>query len=253
MIKPNKMQYTCKYCGRKYKRKVYFDRHVAACELLSKSKLERQQDDERCSDTPTMRKMYDMLMSLARKNQALEKKVEELTKWAAIKKKKLHVIEWLNNNYSDVANFNDAVSAKSVSYKDMEQVCKYDYIEGITCIIQKWFPIENSSTLPIKAFDQKDKTLFIKCDDGWHTMAPEQFEKVISNIGKQLIGHFVAWQNKNKHRITHSDYSDEYTKKLQCVFGGNYSSQQIYTRIKRNIYKFLKMNLKNIIQFEFAF
>ena len=34
--------HTCLYCQREYQRKVYFDRHVIACQFLSKTKKDNE-------------------------------------------------------------------------------------------------------------------------------------------------------------------------------------------------------------------
>jgi len=67
------------------------------------------------------------------------------------------------------------------------------------------------------------------------------------------MGHFVDWQNANKHRIADESYQKTYTDNIQKVLGGNYSKRNPNMIIKRNLYKYLKMNLKNVMQYEFSF
>lgn len=241
----------CAFCLREYKIKVYFDRHVAACELLRKSTSERNDDVEKNADIPDVRKLYEMVLVLAQKNKALEEKVEELSKYVAVKKKKLHVKEWLDQNYGMIQTFDSFMHTKKLTRDDYKIVCKYDYIEGITLILKNMFPIDLESTLPIRAFDQKDNTFFVKNDDGWNTMSTTELEGLIASIGKQLMTMFVLWQETNKHRLTQDSYTEEYMDILQKMLGGNYSNEVILSKVKRNLYKHLKTNLKSVIQFEF--
>ena len=241
----------CPNCLKEYKIKVYYDRHVSACELLQKSTAQRNDDVEANADIPDPRKLYEMLLALAVKNKALEEKVEELSKYVAVKKKRLHVKDWLDQNYSDIQTFDSFMSKKTITDNDYKDVCKYDYLEGISMILKKMFPLESESSLPIRAFDQKDNAFFVKTDDGWNTMSTTELEGIISSIGKQLITRFVAWQEANKHRLTQDSYTEEYMETLQKMLGSNYSSESVVVKIKRNLYKHLKTNLKSVIQLEF--
>jgi len=248
-----KTTFNCPNCNRVYKRKIFYDRHISACELLQKSKQDRTDDIERCSDTPSLRSLYEMMISLATRNEALERKVDELTKCVSIKKKQMNVVDWLDNIYKNVPTYSKYIEENTVSPEDMELLWKYDYIEGIIHILRNWFPIENENNLPIRAFDQKDNTFFINTESGWKVMNTSQLENLIGRIGKEIMNHFVIWQDKNKHRMERDDYAVEYTTKLKKVIGGKFTKEQCNNKIRRNFYKYLKSNLKNVIQYEFSF
>ena len=153
---------------------------------------ERHDDDEAACDA-LMLKMYDMILALSARNRVLEDKVEELTKWAAIRKKRLHVVQWLNDNYQETCSFNDYICEFEIDKTHFELVTKYDYVDGIYCILKKMFPVDEESKLPIMAFDQKDNTLFIKKEDGWHQFAIEEYQMFIGSIGKKYR-HFVNYR-----------------------------------------------------------
>ena len=90
--------HTCLYCQREYQRKIYFDRHVIACQFLSRTKKENEIEFEELSDTPNIRDLYKIIMELASKCGQLEEQMKEVTKWTNIKKQKLNIINWLNEN-----------------------------------------------------------------------------------------------------------------------------------------------------------
>ena len=248
-----KPKYSCPCCMRKYVVKTYFDRHVAACELVHKTKKERKQDIEAHADTPDHRQLYEMVLALASKNRELEEKIEALEKWANIRKKRLHIKDWLDENYENVATFDAAISDFRITKAHFEAICEYDHVEGITMIMKQFLPLENEADLPLKAFDQKENILFAKKADGWETLTPSELNAVITRISKQIMEYFVAWQEENQHKTEQERYQEIYMDRLQKVIGSNFKKDQIYTRIRRNLYKHLKMNLKNVIQFEFMF
>ena len=119
-------------------------------------------------------------------------------------------------------------------------------------ILKSVFPLDDESSLPIKGLIKKT-ILFVKKDDGWSVLSTSELENMISIIGKSVMTKFVNWQTKNQHRLHEDSYSEVYTSTLQKVIGGNYTREQSFTRIRRGLYKYLKMNLKNVIQFEFMF
>ena len=118
-------------------------------------------------------------------------------------------------------------------------------------ILKEYLPLENEADLPIKAFDQKDNVLFVKKKDGWETMNPNELNLIVTGIAKKIMNQFVQWQEINKDRTEQDKYQDLYVDRLQKVLGSNFKKDQIFTKIRRNMYKHLKMNLKNVVLCEF--
>jgi len=240
----------CPHCERHYKRKINYDKHIHGCKLLMMTKKERYYENEKKCDTPNIRELYEMIIILSKKNEILERKVEELQKINAIKKKRINIIEWLNNNNPNISLYCQFSSKQEIFEEELEYVWECGYIDGISKILQRWF--KDKELLPIKAFDQKENTFYIKTIDGWIIMTPELFNNEISRINKQLMQYFVKWQQENVHRISNEDYMDEYTNKFQKIMGSNYTRDQINYKITKNIYKYLKINIKNITNIEYS-
>jgi hypothetical protein len=239
--------YICSNCYRSYKIKGYYDKHISACALLHKSNKERREDDE---PIPDHSQMYDMILVLVEKNKKLESKIDELSKWANIKKKQVHVKEWLDENYPDNITFDALVKNIEIDLEQYYLFCEQDYIDGCIMIIKSLLPL---SELPIKAFDQKPDIFYIHTLSGWKTMQPNELERALTMIERKLMTHFVKWQNTNKHRMHNESYISEYTTILQKVIGGNFTKTQTYSKIRKKLYKHLKVNLKNIIEIDFMF
>ena len=136
----------------------------------------------------------------------------------------------------------------------MELIFKYDFVNGFMYIFQELLPLEKEAELAIKAFDQKDGALFIYNDEGkWSMMDSKQLEQFISYISRLIMTEFVKWQTENIDKMKDEEFSDMYTKNIQKVIGANYSMEQLNMKMKRELYKYLKMNLRNILQYEFSF
>ena len=250
--------YKCKFCDRGYKSKNYYNRHILVCEIISKPSSEREQEDEESTDTPTLRKMYELLLEMTFKYSKLERKYNELHKSIESKRKKLNIIEWLNHNYTNAIKFSDWCDNLKLERKHLEFIFETNYMPGIINIFEEFLPISKESELFVKSFDQKVNTLFIFVDEEkkWKVMNDEEFGKMVSVISKQIMSEFVKWQdeNSNIHKTKRDDNFDiEYAKNIQKVIGAKYTKQQLYTKIRHSLYIYLKMNLKNIIEYEFSF
>ena len=69
----------CPHCHRSYQRKMYFDRHVAVCEMLCKSKKDRAAEVEEQADIPTVQDLYKVVMAMTIKYNQLEQKMQEMS------------------------------------------------------------------------------------------------------------------------------------------------------------------------------
>ena len=102
-------QNSCKHCGKKFTRKIVFNRHIILCEILNNPKTKREslcEKEENISENiPNPSEMYNIILELAFKCSALEKKVEELSCSSSLKKSKVHILDWLNATITPTRNF----------------------------------------------------------------------------------------------------------------------------------------------------
>ena len=240
----------CCFCSKKFTRKTYYDRHTLICELLSKSKKERNVEMEEHKDTPTVRKLYEIIMEMSIKYKKMEEKLEELSKYVDTKKKKINIIEWLNTTCksSDPCKsspFELWMKKIKVERKHLESIFSHDYVYGALHIL-KDFNNEH-----IRCYDQKDDTLFIFTNETnetatatWSEMKPQQFDKMMDFISKQFLHEFVLWQNENKHRMEDDNYAMTYMINIKKMNGGNNTTtEQLYRKIHREVYKQMKTSL----------
>ena len=75
-------------------------------------------------------------------------------------------------------------------------------------------------------------------------MTQQQFDKMMDFISKQFIHEFVLWQNENKHRMEDDNYAMTYMKNIRKMNGGNNTTtEQLYRKIHRELYKNTKTSL----------
>jgi len=250
------MVHICKYCDRKFTRKVYFERHENACGLMRKSSDERRFELEEHVDTPTQRKQYELLLELAHMVKKQEQQIQTLTRIIQrTQKKKLSVVAWLDENAHPRQSFEEWYSLLEFDRAHLEMVFETDHIKGMLRALESKAPVDSIFTLPIRSFKQKENVLYIFDGEKWQAISPDQLKTFITFISRGISKQFNNWVDKHQNKIdnTHSDFSTTYLEKLYKVNGGKFSSEHIHSRVKRGLYQHLKTDLQNVIEYEVSF
>lgn len=253
--------YECGYCNKSYKIKKAYEKHFLLCSVINKSTLERKSENDISENIPSIREMYNIIQILIMKNNKLEQQVEKMSSWIHNNKKKVNVIEWLNENIIPSIDYNNWIDSIQINQNDMESVTNHNFIEGINQIIKRILGIgfesynthqAESINLPIKAFEQKDN-LFVFNNTRWSIITVEEFDLLYNKITRGLIGQLKIWQDINQKRLFDSGFTEKYIENVKKVTGGELTKEQQYYKIKQLFYNNLKINIKNIIQYEFVF
>ena len=240
----------CTFCQRKYKSNHHYRKHMTLCAFFSKTS--REDADE--NNVPSRKVLYEIIVDMAGKYSKMEQQLEKLNKWAEMKKRKLHIVEWLNENYSMETKFDEWCKQITINRSHLELVFKFDFVAGVMYIFQELLPLSEERNLPIKCFDQKENTLFV-CNgknEGWGAMSGKQFECLVGLVSKQLVNELAEWQNENINKMSHEDFGILYANNVLKVLGGSMPREQLYSKVKRGLYKYLKMSLRDIIQYELS-
>jgi hypothetical protein len=251
---------TCLHCHREYQRKVYFDRHVITCQFLSKSNKERQLEFEELADTPSTRDLYKIVMELAAKCNQLETQLKEVTKWATIKKQKLNILDWLNehsvneqrvNEVGGCASFKDLLNAITITQDDLNVLFDTDYTGGVMHVLKRH--LNNSEVSPLCAFTSKVNVFYVFTEKEWVLCNNEYYNKLMHLLDKQFMGAFIQWQNENKHKGSSDDFALLYSKNMKKVMGGAFTREQLYSRIKKELYTHIQCDPPNILEYEISY
>ena len=246
---PNKI-FNCGYCGKLYSRKSSYERHVLCCEILSQPQRERQLKVQDLDGTPEITKLYQIIQELVHKQAKQTKEIDKLKQFVNKTKKQLNIIDWLNDNCNKTLTFDKFITNIELERRHLEYVFKYDFIDGMMYIFQELFPL--SDELPIRCFDQKPGTFFIVKNDNWVVMTALELENMLNTINRMIIKEFGQWQTDNIDKIVKDErFNDIYNENVIKVLGTKRPHDVTFTRIKNRLYKYLKFNLKRIIQFEF--
>lgn len=243
--------FQCGFCGKKYSKEGFYKRHELNCEIKNLTEGKKREDEDHVSFTPNETTI--IIKKLLEKINNLENEMKNMKVWIDKQKRKCNIFDWLEKSYKPSSNLNDWVNNFKFNNSHLNLVLKYNYIEGMTLIFQKLFPIEESKDFPIKCFDQKNNIFFKYENDKWTCLQPKEFDNIVFKIQKALIKMLKDWELKNKHIVNDERKNEIYFQNIKKVMGGNLEELTTRRRLVNGIYEYLKFNLKEIVEYDFVF
>lgn len=226
---------------------------MALCELMSKTTRERKLENEERADTPTVRALYEIILELNHKMIKMDHKMQEMSKWVDSKKRKINMVDWLQEKHTEgiTMDWDQFTKSFRVQREQLDHLFQTDYTSSIVTILADKLSQESTLNNPLKAFDHQINTFFAYVNKQWCILPDKLLQNLINIIGKQLLDEFVLWQTENASRMDQDDFALKYSANVKKIMGGNLSREQIYTKIKIELYKCLKVHVKSIMEYQF--
>ena len=77
--------------------------------------------------------------------------------------------------------------------------------------------------------------------------------KILFNIlNKKIINLFNKWQSSKLNELEKEKFSEEYIKKVQKIIGKDINDFSQFNKFKNKLYNDIKVNIKNIIEYNFS-
>lgn len=234
------MDYECNFCNKKYKRKTHFDKHILLCEITHKCLRHSETITDDRIDIYNTEQLSNLVLILMNKVNNLEKKIEKIN---IVNKKKINIENWLNENqvFHPTINFDKWIQSIEIDETNINNIIKNDFILGITLLIKPYICEVN---IPLKAFDKKVNELYI-FNDKWLLMTHKQFDNFINHLSKQIL------QKGINIVMTNPNLNKDFAINIKKLNGGNFKNDKIHLNIKKAIYDEIKVNIKNIVEYQF--
>ena len=233
-------------CGKKYKNLKSFQEHRALCEMI------RLNRTDLAEDIPSTQEMWLAMKALIKKNDRLEKKVTELSSWLNKNKKKLSVIDWLNEKIKPETSYENWLEDIELNEEDLNDIFANDFINGMSSIICKRLVKNGDENTPIRAFEQKQHILYIYNGTKWAPQNNDEFTKMIDSLHIKVQNEFSKYNKKNAEMLKDYNKCEEWYKNIQKIMGTKYDLPTSVKKINIKVYSHLKLNLKNIVEYEFT-
>ena len=254
---PNKIKQPakcCIYCGKSYIKKINLDKHVIICELLNKSKtsLTIEEDD----NIPSQKMLYQILLELGNKFNKLEEKVDELNKWVVKTKKKINIIEWLNNNIKPEIKFDFLIEKILIYQDDVKYLFDNSFADTLNNIFSRNIYKFSESNYPIFAFVQKTNIFYIyeNEDVRWIELSVEKLTKFLNRVHIKLFNIFREYKKENSEKIScDENFSLLCSKTTIKMMDIDFRQETILGKIKTIMYSKMKTDMKALVEYEFEF
>ena len=147
---------------------------------------------------------------------------------------------FLNETCKDAMNITEFVNSLVLTFKDLEDLGRYGYTQGITNIFTRGLQATEVSKRPIHCSDMKRLIIYINDVNGWEkdNSSQEKVIQLIKKIAGKNLRQATEWMRIN-HSMIHGPDSYEqrqYLKMISQWFGGtDEENVKIYNKIIRNI------------------
>ena len=147
---------------------------------------------------------------------------------------------FLNETCKDAMNITEFVNSLVLTFKDLEDLGRYGYTQGITNIFTRGLQATEISKRPIHCSDMKRLIIYINDTNGWEkdNSSQEKVIQLIKKIAGKNLRQATEWMRIN-HSMIHGPDSYEqrqYLKMISQWFGGtDEENVKIYNKIIRNI------------------
>ena len=147
---------------------------------------------------------------------------------------------FLNETCKDAMSITEFVNSLVLTFKDLEDLGRYGYTQGITNIFTRGLQATEISKRPIHCSDMKRLIIYINDVNGWEkdNSSQEKVIQLIKKIAGKNLRQATEWMRIN-HSMIHGPDSYEqrqYLKMISQWFGGtDEENLKNYNKIIRNI------------------
>jgi len=248
--------YCCALCGNKYIREKTRDKHFILCQIKigkPKRKSRAQQEEEGIYQRlPTQREMAQLIVNLTYKNERLEERVNELSRWVETKKKKIDIVLWLNSHELIRPSFSFHVWQTKVRIDGpgIQSFLKDDFHSSF---VEIFLTLDSHyETLPLMAFDQKPNTIYSYQAEpaAWEVLSNENLIHCLKLVHWRCIKAFREWKNTSVNNSAEDPEFHAYNLAIIKWIEKDFTHVATLNRIKRDIYDKIQVNFKNITEYE---
>jgi hypothetical protein len=259
---PNKIKQPaqcCIHCGKSYVKRVNLDKHVTICELLHNRRNTSLVIEDEEEPLPSQRKLFHMLIELGQKYNKLEDKVEELNKWVVKKKKKINILEWLNDNNTPTIVFDSLIDKITVNEDDIKNLLENPFNEVLNDIFSRTIYNFNEEENPMFAFVQKSNVFYVYelIDNNkkvWVELSKEKLIKFLNKVHTKILKAFCGFKQERIQEIRASDnYSIKCDKTMVKIMSVEFKQESILSKVRSMMFAKMKTDMKALIEFEFEF
>lgn len=259
----------CEFCGKCYKTIVNLNKHILLCEVVNRTLNKPGTIDKSINENlPSPENMYKIIESLAMKYNKLEEKMEQLQKWVDKKKKKINIIEWLNENdkIKPSYTFNSIFDKLNITQTTVDFLFTNTFYDTVNEILSNYYNNNNNTcnpennAIPLFAFNQKANVIYVFNknavveESSWKELSKDELADFLDKLQTKISKCLKAWKNINEDKVRNDNkYSELYSKTIIKIMDVKFNNETTITKYKSLLYNKIKVDMKNLIEYEYEF
>ena len=256
----------CEFCGKCYKTIVNLNKHILLCEVVNRCVNKPGTIDKSINENlPSQETMYKIIESLAMKYNKLEEKMEQLQKWVDKKKKKINIIEWLNENdkIHPLYYFDSIIDKLHITQTAVDFLFSNSFYDTVNEILSNYYNNHNNcnqenNTIPLFAFNQKANLIYVfnknDAQSSWKELSKDQLVDFLDKIQTKITRCLKEWKKINEDKVRNDNkYSELYSKTIIKIMDVKFNNETTLTRYRSLLYNKIKVDMKNLIEYEYEF
>ncbi len=248
---------TCIYCTKQYVREKSLSKHQIMCEMVFNKRSRNNVNSEDDEPVYTLKQLNTIIKELVLKNAKLEEDVKELKKYLLKEKKKFNVIDWLSTNIITTYSFDEIIDKITVEIKHVEYMRYNKLLDTIYLIIDDHIRLEQPDEddkhkrIPIVCISEKKNTFYIYTDN-WIEFSQGDMICLLNKLHKKILIKLCEWKRINLQKIQTDDkYFEIYNKLMLKLMDIDFKKDCVITNVRTVLYNKLKIDVKNILEYDF--
>ena len=214
-------------CGKKYKHKQSYNRHIKKCEFIEKN--EKDEKDENIN-------YKEMFYCMMNENKELRDQITNILPKIGNNtniKQKFNINVFLNEQCKNAININDFINSIQVSLEQLDLIKNKGLEQGLSDVI-----IENINKLslyerPLHCTDTKRETLYVKDNDSWEKdESNKKVKKVIKDVSTKQYKALKEWTQNNPDFKDNENKQEYFAKTLSTI---GKTSDSVDNKIIKNL------------------
>ena len=241
------MNYSCANCSRTFSSKTTCNKHVVYCATITEIKLCQNEPNEKKYTETQRDKLINLLIW---QNHQLKKQVSSLANkiQGLQKKRRIEIISWLDSKKKPRFGWKDFIKQTEVREQHFSTALNNTLVDGVEeCLKEILLDLD----LPLVAFRQKDKTLYVYDDDVWKILEKDAFTKSMQTIVFKIQQFYFIWRSKNQALFDSSEEwknkDIDYSRKMMGMDTANIS---LLGKLYSSVYDTIKKDMDEVMRYD---
>lgn len=227
-------------CGKKYKHKSSYSRHIKNCNKKN-TVVEDSFEISNYENSDIKKILKDIL----KENKELKNEIKNIK---TTTNNNISINVFLNENCKDAMNLTDFIENMKLSIEDLQYSGKYGYVKGMSNILMKNLTDIDPKQRPLHCSDPKRLKFYVKENDEWERDTDnKKIDQSMDNITKKQHKILKDWVVANPNYEDSKLKMDEYFSIVRSLMGGIDKEEELQNKCRVIKHVSVGTNIKEVI------